>query len=407
LESFLRGFLGVAVLLVIAVVFSRNRSAIRWRPVLYGLLLNFLFAFLVLHTAAGRATFELASLGLTQIILFASEGTRFVFGPLYSGFTQIEGFSGYPYAFVLDALIPIVFFAALIQVFYYYGIMQRIVQGMAIFFNRIFGISSVEAVVTASNVFLGQTQAPLTVAPYIRSMSQSQLFLTMVGGMSTVGAGLLIVYAGMGAQIEYVLAASIMAAPAAIVFAKILIPEAPEFISTSVATPPTNVGVNLLDAVARGAMEGWKAVVGVTVMLLAFISLIHLLDGVIGGITGNTLNLKIILQWVFTPAAYIVGVPSVDVAAFSRLVGVKTAFNEVIGFSGLTAETLSPKGFMLACFAMTGFANFSSIAIQIGILGELAPERRSEVAQLGFLAVFAATLANLLNAAIAGMLFAH
>jgi CNT family concentrative nucleoside transporter len=215
MEQIIRGGAGILALLALAVVCSANRRAIRWKPVGYGLLLNLLFAFLVLRTAPGRAVFEWIGSGLSKIILYASEGTRFVFGPLYTGFTQVENFQGWPYAFVLDALVPIVFFAALIKVLYYYGLMQRLVRAMAGLFTRLFGISSVEAVVTASNVFLGQTQAPLTVAPYLRSMSESQLFLTMVGGMATVGSGLLIAYAGMGARIEYVLAASIMAAPAA------------------------------------------------------------------------------------------------------------------------------------------------------------------------------------------------
>ncbi len=405
IEQLARGSLGVVALLGIAVAFSSCRRAVRWKPVAYGLLLIFLFAFLVLRTSPGRAFFELIGRGLHKLLDFTAEGTRFVFGPLYSGFTQIDGFEGWPYAFVLHALIPIVFFAALIKVLYYYGLMQRLVRAMAGLFTRVFGISSVEGVVTASNVFLGQTQAPLTVAPYIRSMSESQLFLTMVGGMATVGSGLLIAYAGMGARIEYVLAASIMGAPAAIVFAKILVPERAKTSDSASSALVGEHGVNVLDAIAQGAMEGWKAVVGVTVMLLAFISLIHLLDAAITAATLDGANLQSLLQLAFAPAAWMVGVPAPDVAAFAELVGTKTAFNEVLAFSFLSEKALSPKGFMLACFAMTGFANFSSVAIQIGTLGELAPERRSEVARLGLRALLAATLANLLCAAIAGMLF--
>jgi len=405
-EQIIRGFLGVVVLIAVATLLSTNRKAIKWKPVGYGLGLNLLFAFIVLRTGPGRLVFETISQGLMEIIHYAGEGTRFVFGPLYTGFTQIPNFKGWPYAFVLDALVPIVFFAALIKVFYYYGIMQRIIETMSSLFRRIFGIDSVEALVTASNVFLGQTQAPLVIAPYLKSMTTSQLFLTMVGGMATVGSGMVIVYAGMGARVDYVLAASIMGAPAAIVFAKILVPE------TATLTPVTKMvedkeahGVNVLDALALGGMEGWKAVVGVSVMLLAFVSLIHLLDGVLTAVSQGLLHLDTLLEYAFTPAAYVVGVPSADLAAFSRLVGAKTAFNEVIGFTGLKDAGLSPKGFMLACFAMTGFANFSSIAIQIGTLGELVPQRRSEVAALGLRALLAATLANLLNAVIAGFLF--
>ena len=384
---------------------STDRKAIRWKPVFYGLLLNIFFAYFVLRTVLGRRIFEFLSDGLTKIIDFAGEGTRFVFGPLYTGFTQIPNFDGWPFAFVLHALVPIIFFAALIKIFYYYGIMQRIVGALASLFVRIFGINSVEALVTASNVFLGQTQAPLVIAPYLKCLTKSQLFLTMVGGMATVGSGMVIVYAGMGATVEYVLAASIMAAPAAIVFSKIIVPETEDTDYQKPDAIKDEHGINVLDALAIGGMEGWKAVVGVSVMLLAFIPLIHLLDGIIAFVTVSHLSLGNILQVLFTPAAYIVGVPSADIGVFANLVGSKTAFNEVIGFSGLKEAQLSPKGFMLACFAMTGFANFSSIAIQVGCIGEITPERRSDVARLGMRALLAATLANLMNAAIAGILF--
>lgn len=405
IEQIFRGVLGVAILILVAFIVSKNRKAIQWKPVFYGLLLNLLFAFVVLRTVPGRRVFEIISAGLTQIIQFAGEGTRFVFGPLYTGFNQIEGFEGWPYAFILDALIPIVFFAALIKVFYYYNIMQPVISLMANTFMKIFGINSVEALVTASNVFLGQTQAPLVIGPYLKRMSQSQLFLTMVGGMATVGSGMVIVYAGMGASIEYVLAASIMAAPAAVVFAKIIIPETENIVLETSDHQDEDHGVNVLDAIAIGGMAGWKAVVGVSVMLLAFIPLIHLLNGIVFYFTAGYTDLEYVLQVVFSPAAYIVGVPSSDIAGFAKLVGSKTAFNEVIGFSGLSSVELSPKGFMLACFAMTGFANLSSIAIQIGCIGAIAAERRKEVAVLGMRALLAATLANLLNASVAGILY--
>ncbi|MBW4057128.1 MAG: hypothetical protein HIU83_17410 [Proteobacteria bacterium] len=215
-----------------------------------------------------------------------------------------------------------------------------------------------------------------------------------------------LVYAGMGAKIEYALAANIMAVPAAIVFAKIFVPE-----RHGIATEETlklveyDAGVNLLDALGKGAMEGWKVVVAISVMLLAFIPMVHLLNWIIVSVSNNTSDLEAILGWLFTPAAFIVGVPSTDVAAFARLVGTKTAFNEVIAFGGLTDAGLSPRGFMLTCFALAGFANFTSIAIQIGGIGELAPSRKGDVARLGLRCVLAATLANLLSATIAGMMF--
>lgn len=405
-EQIVRGVLGVLGLAAVAVLFSSDRKNIRWAPVGSALLFNFFFAYLILRTASGRACFELVSGGLLGIMKFAAEGTRFVFGPLFDGFSQVSGFGGSTYVFVLGALVPIIFFGSLINLLYYFGVMQRIVSGMAWGFRRLFGLSGPEATVAASNIFVGQVQGAMVVAPYIERLSQSQLFQVMVVGMSTVGAGMPIIYAGMGARVEYVLAANIMAAPAAVMFAKIIIPESRALSSESAVVPHRKShGINILDALARGAMDGWKVVVAVSVMLLAFIPLVHLIDWAIASASNDLSDLESVLGWLFAPAAYVVGVPSADVADFARLVGQKTAFNEVIGFGSLKEASLSPKGFMLACFAMTGFANFASIAIQIGGIGELAPSRRSDVARLGVRCVLAATLANLLNATIAGILF--
>lgn len=405
-EQLIRGAAGIAVLIAIAVVCSGHRRMIRWRVVLTGIVFNMLFAVLILRTTGGRELFEGISGVLLKIMQFSGEGTRFVFGPLFDGFSRVPGFSSSSFVFVLGALIPIVFFGALINMLYYLGIMPRIVRTMAWGLKRLFGLGGPEATVAASNIFVGQVQGAMTVAPYIAQMTEAQLFQVMVVGMSTVGAGMPLVYAGMGAKIGYVLAANIMAVPASIVFAKILVPERETFSSEEgLKLTEYNAGVNLLDALGRGAMEGWKVVVAISVMLLAFIPMVHLLDWVIVSLSGNASDLKTILGWLFTPAALIVGVPSVDVAAFARLVGTKTAFNEVIAFGGLTKAGLSPRGFMLTCFALTGFANFTSIAIQIGGIGELAPSRKGDVARLGLRCVLAATLANLLSATIAGMLF--
>jgi CNT family concentrative nucleoside transporter len=310
--------------------------------------------------------------------------------------------------FVLGALVPIVFFGSLVNILYFLGVMQRIVRMMAWGFRRLLRLSGPEATVTASNIFVGQVQGAMVVAPYIDRMTNSQIFQMMVVGMSTVGAGMPIIYAGMGAKMGYVLAANIMAAPAAVAFAKIIVPEGEEQSTDGDCTPvEESYGINILDAIARGAMEGWKVLVAVTVMLLAFIPLIHLLDWIIVSVSQNRSDLETVLGAVFAPAAYIVGVPAADVAGFAKLIGQKTAFNEVIGFGNLNSTPLSPRGFMLACFAMTGFANFTSIAIQIGGIGELAPSRRGDIARLGLRCVLAATLANLLNATIAGILFSQ
>lgn len=406
MEQFLRGSLGVVLLISIAAVFSSDRRKIRWKTVGYALLFNAVFAFLVLRTMPGRLFFETIGGALLKIMKFAAEGTRFVFGPLFDGFGRIPGYTGSSYVFVLGALVPIVFFGALIGLLYHLGVVQRVVRTAAWVFMRLFGLAGPEATVVASNIFLGQVQGAMVVAPYIARMSESQLFQLMVVGMSTVGAGMPIVYAGLGAKMDYVLTANIMAAPAAVVFAKIIAPEREDRSwDAGLALHDEARGINMLDALSRGAMGGWKVVVAIAVMLLAFIPLIHLLDWTIVQASSDYSDLETLLSWIFAPAAYIVGVPSADVANFAKLVGQKTAFNEVIGFSSLSGAPLSPKGFMLACFAMTGFANFTSIAIQIGGLGELAPSRKADVARLGLRCVLAATLANLLNATIAGMLF--
>lgn len=405
-EQLIHGVAGIAALIAIAVVCSRDRKLIRWKVVLTGIASTMLFAVLILRTSVGRKVFEGISGVLLKILQFSGEGARFVFGPLFDGFSHVPGFSGSSFVFVLGALIPIVFFGALINMLYHIGVMQRIVRTMAWVLRRLFGLGGPEATSAASNIFVGQVQGAMTVAPYLAKMTEAQLFQVMVVGMSTVGAGMPLVYAGMGAKIEYALAANIMAVPASIVFAKILVPERETVASEeTLKLTEYHAGVNLLDALGRGAMEGWKVVVAVSVMLLAFIPMVHLLDWVIVSLSGNASDLKTILGWLFTPAAIIVGVPSADTTAFARLLGTKTAFNEVIAFGGLTSAGLSPRGFMLTCFALTGFANFTSIAIQIGGIGELAPSRRGDIARLGLRCVLAASLANLLSATVAGMFF--
>lgn len=402
----IRGLLGVCLILLIATLFSTDRRQIKVRTIAGALGFNLLFALLVLRTEPGHLLFQWTSAGLLKLVGFAAQGSRFVFGPLLDGFARIPGFSGPSYVFVLDALLPIIFFSTLINMLYYLRFMQRLVQVFARLFSRLFAINGIEATVTASNIFLGQVEGAMTVGPYLRNMNRSGLFLVMTTGMATVGSGLLVVYSGMGAQMGFVLAASIMAAPAAVAICKLMVPGQDDGERVEVVTPEEQeYGKGLLDAAAKGAMQGWHILVAVTVMLLAFIPLIHLTDWLIAVLSDDRSDLQTILTWLFTPAAWIAGVPAEDIAGVAKLLGTKIAFNEVVAFSGIKETTLSPKGFMLACFALTGFANFSSIAIQIGGIGALAPERRSEIAGLGLKAVLAATLANLLSAAMAGMLF--
>jgi len=399
---------GVAVLLLIAFLCSNNRKKIRWRIVGIGLLAEFVFAYLILHTGPGMAFFNFLSNAIIRVLSFAYDGIDFVFGWLYSG-DGIKNFKA-QHSFVLEALVPIVFCGSIISVLYHYKIMQKIVKWISIVFTKTLGISSAESLATVSNVFLGQTQAPLVVAPYVSKLTESEFFVLMVSGMATVAGSLFVAYAAMGAKMSYVLAASIMAAPGSIIMAKIMIPEIsrPETVGDKPIIEDEPKTLNFLDAIAQGATDGWKVTVGVAVMLLSFISIIYLLNYCVGLIPGLDLSLNKILSWVFTPIAFIIGVPAKDIPAVATMLGKKTVFNEFIAYAdlkGYVANGLSPRAYLMTCFALTGFANFSSIAIQIGGIGEIAPDRRKDVAKLGFKAVLAAVLANLMSAAIAGMMF--
>ncbi|NCD31953.1 MAG: NupC/NupG family nucleoside CNT transporter [Spartobacteria bacterium] len=400
---------GIVVIIGLAFLFSTNKKQIKWRPVFIGLFCEFLFAFLIMRTEPGQRFFNFISDAIMKVLNFAFDGISFVFGPLYSSYP-----TNAPFIFV--ALIPIVFFGSLINVMYHFGIMQKIVKLMAGLFTRMLGLSSAEALGVASNVFLGQTQAPLVVAPFVKRMTTSELFLTMVGGMATVAGSLLIAYAAMGARLSYVLAASIMAAPGAIIIAKIMIPETevPETAAGGAEISDDVETVNFLEAIATGAQDGWKVAIGVAVMLLSFVSVIYFLNYLIGFASYHVahlfgadfrLTLDILLGWLFTPVAWILGVPVADAHNFAVLIGEKTAFNEFIAYGNLKDTVLSPRAYMMVCFALTGFANFSSIAIQIGGLGEIAPSRRQDIARLGLRAVLAGAMTNLMSAAIAGVLY--
>ncbi len=402
------GLLGIAAILLIAFLCSNNRRKIRWRTVGIGLLSQFVFAYLILHTGPGMAFFDFISSGIVRVLSFAYDGIDFVFGWLYSG-DGIKDFQA-QHPFILEALVPIVFTGSIVAVLYHYGVMQRVVKWFSILFTRTLGISSAESLATVSNVFLGQTQAPLVVSPYVKKLTESEFFLLMVSGMATVAGSLFVAYYAMGARMSYVLAASIMAAPGAVVMAKIMIPETarPETGRGPVVIENPPETLNGLDAIAQGATDGWKVTVGVAVMLLSFVSVIFLLNYLIGLIPFLQLSLDKILSWVFTPIAFLIGVPAGDVPAVATMLGKKTVFNEFIAYADLQghlAAGLSPRAYLITCFALTGFANFSSIAIQIGGIGEIAPGRRRDVARLGFRAVLAAVLANLLSAAVAGIMF--
>ena len=433
----LRGLLGVAFILGVAFLVSNNRRHINWRIVVAGLSLQLLLAVLILKGDEMGAVF--APLGWPKaffawisgffvlILQFTEAGASFVFGQL--GLSPgSEGATGTVY-FAFQVLPTIVFFSSLMSILYFFGVMQWIVRGMAVLVARALGTSGAESLSVTANIFVGQTEAPLVIRPFIERMTQSELMAVMAGGMATIAGGVMAAYIAMlgtafaqaqgipldAARLvfaEQLLGASLMAAPAALMLAKIMVPE------TAVPETRGRVDVeietgarNAIDAAAAGAADGLKLALNVAGMLIAFIALIAMFNYFIGwtaGLFGYELTLQQILGWMLAPVAWIIGVPWADAVDFGSLLGIKVVLNEFVAYLSLAGDlgegTLLPKTVVMATFALCGFANFSSIAIQIGGIGPLAPSRTSELAQLGMRAVLAGTLANMMTATIAGVL---
>jgi len=412
------GIFGLAVLLSIAFAFSDRRGAIDWRLVAAGIGLQLLFAILVILVPGGRQFFEGLSSIFVRVIGFSLDGAAFIFGSLADP-------SNLGFIFAFQVLPTIIFFAALMGVLYHLGIMQKVVQGMAWVMFKIMRISGAESLSVAANVFVGQTEAPLVVRPYISRMTDSELLTMMVGGMATIAGGVLAAYITMlggadeAARIFYakhLLSASIMAAPATIVIAKILKPETQESLTRGeVRLHVEKTATNVIEAAANGAADGWRLALNVGAMLLAFIALIAMIDyplnwlGEISGFetqTGRVLSLSTILGFVLAPMAWVIGVPWQDAVTVGGLIGEKVVTNEFVAYAHLTElqAALTPKAVLVSTYALCGFANFSSIAIQIGGIGGLAPERRSDLARFGLRAVLGGTLATMMTATIAGVL---
>ena len=418
MNSILFGIFGLAVLLTIAMLFSPNRKAINWRLVGSGIGLQLLFALMVLKTQWGARLFEALSKIFVTIISFTNAGASFVFGDL-------ANYDGFGFIFAFQVLPTIIFFAALMGVLYHLGLMQIIVKGMAWVMYKVMRISGSESLSVAANVFVGQTEAPLVVRPYIENMTQSELLTMMVGGMATIAGGVLAAYVAMlgggdpQQQLFYakhLLSASIMAAPATIVLAKILMPETEESLTKGeVKLNVEKTATNVIEAAANGASDGVRLALNVGGMLLAFIALIAMIDyplGAIGNLLGinesmgQPLNLSLILGWILSPLAWVIGVPWNDAVTVGGLIGTKMVANEFVAYTNLNTikETLSPQAVLISTYALCGFANFSSIAIQIGGIGGLAPNRRPDLARFGLRAVMGGTLATMMTATIAGVL---
>ncbi|PZO09376.1 MAG: NupC/NupG family nucleoside CNT transporter [Lysobacteraceae bacterium] len=424
IASILFGLFGLSVLIFIAWLFSNNKGAVDWRLVATGITLQIGFATLVLLVPGGKDVFEALGLGFVKILSFVGEGSRFIFGDLMDT-------SKFGFIFAFQVLPTIIFFAALMSVLYHLGVMQFIVRIMALAITKVMKVSGAETTSVCASVFIGQTEAPLTVRPYISRMTESELITMMIGGMAHIAGGVLAAYVGMlGGEdpvqqlyyAKHLLAASIMAAPATLVIAKLLIPETGNPLTRGTVKMEIEKNTsNIIDAAAAGAADGLRLALNIGAMLLAFIALIALLNwpltwmGEVTGLAqwlGRPTDMATLLGYLLAPIAWVIGVPWQDATTVGGLIGQKIVLNEFVAYLQLAeivngnveGVVLTEKGKLIATYALCGFANFSSIAIQIGGIGGLAPERRQDLARFGLRAVLGGTLATLMTATIAGVL---
>ena len=398
--SALISLVGIAVLFTVAFLSSTNRRHINWRTVSLALLLQFTLGGIVLYLPIGVSLLSAISDAVTSVLGNAQDGIAFVFGPI--------GAFEMGFIFAFHVLPVIVFFSALVSVLYYLGIMGWIIRVIGGALQKLLGTSKAESMSATANIFVGQTEAPLVVKPYIPNMTHSELFAVMVGGMATVAGSVLAGYVLLGVELRYLLAASFMAAPGGFLMAKMMIPETEEIVEDSEEIElKFDEHVNVIDAAAAGASSGMALALNVGAMVLAFVGLIALINAILawaGGLVGfESLSLQLLLGYAFQPLAFLLGIPWEETNLAGSLIGQKLVFNEFVAFVALTEqmESLSAHSQAVVTFALCGFANFSSIGIMLGGLGTMAPTRRSDVAELGVRAVFAGFLANLMSGAIA------
>jgi len=431
------GLFGIFALLGIAWLLSNNKKKIDFRIILWGIGLQLVFAILILKTGPGQALFFYARAFITQLLSFTDAGASFLFGNLYLGDPGImealgrgeplqlwdpntSQFVNIGIIFAFHILPTIIFFASFMGILYHLGVMQRIVQFMAWIMTKTMGTSGAESLCAAGNIFVGQTESPLLIKPYVSKMTKSELMAIMTGGFATIAGGVMAAYVRFGVDAGHLMAASVMSAPAALVIAKIMFPETEQ--SQTKGTVKLQVEKktsNVIDAAAGGAADGLRLALNVGAMLLAFIALIEMLnfflgkiDDVINFITFHKtsfewdLSLKKIFGVVFSPLAFLMGVEWKDAVEFGNLLGTKISINELVAYVELTSlkGTISERSYIIGTYALCGFANFSSIAIQIGGIGGIAPERRGDLAKIGLKAMFGGALASWLTATIAGIL---
>ncbi|MFT6335649.1 MAG: CNT family concentrative nucleoside transporter [Saprospiraceae bacterium] len=450
--SIARGALGMVVLLAIAFLFSSNRKAINWRTVGYGLLIQFILAVGILKGSdigfnIGNRRIDLSFIGsifdfggkvFTNILDYTLDGSKFLMGNLLDA-------SSFGYIFAFQVLPTIIFFSALTSVLFYLGIIQKVISILAKIMTKVLKISGAESLSVAGNIFLGQTEAPLMIKPYLEKMTKSEILLVMIGGMATVAGGVLAAYIGfLGGDdpvlrlkfAKHLLAASVMAAPGAIVMSKMLFPETEE-VDSNVNVSSEKIGANILDAISTGTTEGLKLAANVGAMLLVFVAFIAMINGILGGVGSidhiygteinwtsineliksstpySALSLEFILGYIFSPLMWLIGVASEDTTLMGQLLGIKLAASEFVGYIQL-AELKNPenalhlaheKSIIMATYMLCGFANFASIGIQIGGIGFLAPGQRKNLSEFGLKALLGGTLASLLSATLIGILF--
>jgi CNT family concentrative nucleoside transporter len=409
MERFM-GILGMLTVLGLAYAFSANRQAIRYKTVAWGLGLQIGFAFLIMRWEYGRLFFEKLGAAANWLLDFAYYGTSFVFGDL----GQKNSPRGFYFAF--QALPTIIFIAALFAVLYYLGIMQLVVKAAARVMTNLMGASGAESLNVAASIFMGQTEAPLTIRPFLPEATRSEMMTIMTSGMAHVSGGMMAAYIAYGIQAKHLLAAVIMTAPGTILLAKILVPETEKPLTAGrVENVQMERDANILGAISRGTIDGLHLALNVAAMLISFIALIYLVDGCFGaahnvlashGVAWFPSSVEQIFGWMFSPIAWLIGIPWRDCPAIGNLLGLRMVTNELVAFQrlGPMQSTLDPRSYTIATFALCGFANFSSIGIQIGGIGALAPNKRTELAQLGLRALMAGTMANLMSASIVGIM---
>jgi len=416
------GVLGLLTMLGLAYLFSTERKAIKLKTVLWGLGLQLSFAIFVLRFSAGRYLFEKAGYYVNLLLGYAFYGSQFVFGELGLPQAPTPGFSASPehFIFAFQVLPTIIFIAAFFALLYHIGVMQLIIRAAAWIMTRVMGASGAESLNVAASIFMGQTEAPLTIRPFLNKLTKSELMVVMTSGMAHVSGGIMAAYIAFGIKAEHLLTAVIMTAPGTLLMAKMLVPETEQPLTAGrVEMPEMEKDTNFLGAISRGTVDGLHLALNVGAMLISFIALLYLVNAIMGGahnwlvihprlhLTWFPSSLQQIFGWVFAPIAWLIGIPWHDCMAMGNLLGTRMVINEVVAFQQLgeliKASAFDPRSARIATFALCGFANFSSIGIQIGGIGALAPDQRSQLAKFGIRAMLAGTMANLMSASIVGI----